>query len=94
MTLIPEKRTVGYLISESPCETTTSQMDPFNQFIVFRYDWRPETEEEPITRLVDDFIDEQQLAACYAAFADEDRRLAEEGILEYGALLDAEDQSD
>ncbi len=36
-------------------------------------------------------IDEAQIAALYAEFADEDRQLAEEGIADYDASLRAED---
>ena len=36
-------------------------------------------------------VDESQLAALYAEFAEEDRNLAEEGISEYGEGLMKED---
>lgn len=36
-------------------------------------------------------VDESQLAALYAEFAEEDRNLAEEGIVEYGEGLMKED---
>ena len=37
-------------------------------------------------------IDEATFAALCAEFADEDRAMAEEGIGEYAAMLDAEDK--
>lgn len=36
-------------------------------------------------------VDESQLAALYAEFAEEDRKLAEEGISDYGERLMKED---
>ena len=38
-----------------------------------------------------DPLDDQQLSALYAEFADEDRRLAEEGIEDYERSLAGED---
>ena len=39
----------------------------------------------------EDSLDDQQLSALYAEFADEDRRLAEEGIEDYERGLAGED---
>ena len=36
-------------------------------------------------------IDEQQVAALYAEFGEEDRNLAEEGLADYARTLDEED---
>ena len=36
-------------------------------------------------------IDEQQVAALYAEFGEEDRELAEEGLADYAQALDKED---
>ncbi len=43
------------------------------------------------TRKTTPALDEKQLAALYAEFADEDRSLAEEGMAEYGEGLAEED---
>ena len=93
MILIPEKRTIGYLISEVSHEFTTSFSSDSSPLMILRYDWRSESGEEPIPGYVDDVFDERQLAARYAEFADEDRELEAQGLREYAALLDAEDRS-
>ena len=61
-------------------ETELLQVAEYLAFLKFR----ARTAESPQ-------LDETQIAALYAEFADEDRQLAEEGIADYEASLQAED---
>jgi len=75
-------------------------MSTVSQKILKTFDHLPDSEKREVaseiirrTFALDrlDALDDQQLSALYAEFADEDRRLAEEGIEDYERSLAGED---
>ena len=65
-------------------QSLTVQPD-YSNILLFQFIWNEPSDSPP------HIINEQELAQLYAEFADEDRALANGGMIDYARLLDSED---
>ena len=77
-----------------------TEMSTASQELLKTFEHLPDSEKREVASEIirrtfvldrEDSLDDEQLSALYAEFADEDRRLAEEGIADYERGLAGED---
>jgi len=94
MTIVPEKRTVGYLVYDNFQQTHLSRTSEVSNFVVFHYDWQEEVIGESESATIEDVLDEHVLSSLYAESAEEDEELSNMGMEDYSSQLKAEDNVD